>query len=182
MHGYFYSEETRKGRFCGAKFKASGGRFESPRACRPRQQVGRVSSSPPKISVYRWCTDIFIRKRLEKDGFAVQNSKRPGDGLKVRVRADRDSRSGESHRLHQKYPCTDGARIFLFGKDSKRTVLLKYQILLPQPEQNLAEPSTSFPQFGQCLFCSTLVPQTEQNRSLSDNSAPQLVQIFAVDG
>ena len=71
---------------------------------------------------------------------------------------------------------------FYFGRDSKRTVLLKYQILLPQPEQNLAEPSTSFPQFGQCLFCSTLVPQTEQNRSLSDNSAPQLVQIFAVDG
>ena len=87
----------------------------------------------------------------------MQNSKRPGDGLKVRVRADRDSRSGDP-------------------------VLLKYQILLPQPEQNLAEPSTSFPQFGQCLFCSTLVPQTEQNRSLSDNSAPQFVQIFAVDG
>ena len=52
VHGYFYSEETRKGRFCGAKFKASGGRFESPRACRPRQQVGRVSSSPPTTYLF----------------------------------------------------------------------------------------------------------------------------------
>ena len=37
---------------------------------------------------------LLSMTRLEKDGFAMQNANLPGDGLRVRVRADRGSDVG----------------------------------------------------------------------------------------